>query len=64
MVSMMSRSSDPTGTEPSDPDIRMVYRSVSQGGALDWYLLVSIFQLSLLTHFRLTLTYGKVGFFS
>jgi len=43
MVSMTSRNSDLSGTESSDPDIRMAYRSVVQHGSLDW----------------LALTYGK-----
>ncbi|KAH9962613.1 hypothetical protein BC827DRAFT_201568 [Russula dissimulans] len=43
VVSMISRNSDLSGTESSDPDIRMAYRSVVQHGSLDW----------------LALTYGK-----
>ncbi|KAI0289588.1 hypothetical protein BC826DRAFT_1031158 [Russula brevipes] len=36
MVPMISRNSDPLGTESSDPDIRMAYRSITQHGSLDW----------------------------
>lgn len=44
MVPMISRNnSELSGTESSDPDIRLAYRSITQHGSLDW----------------LALTYGK-----
>jgi len=37
LVSMISRGSNPT--ESSDPDVRMAYRSICQGGTLNWIAL-------------------------
>jgi hypothetical protein len=64
MVSMISRNPDSTGTESTDPDIRMAYRSITQHGSLDWSVLISPPQLLLPTHIisnRLVISYGKVG---
>ncbi|KAH9981960.1 hypothetical protein BJV74DRAFT_852809 [Russula compacta] len=36
MVPMISRGFDFSGTDSSDPDIRMAYSSVAQHGSLDW----------------------------
>lgn len=39
MVSMTNRNSDSTGTESTDPDIRMAYQSVTRQGSLNWLVL-------------------------